>query len=540
MVREWLQACDAGHDQPIPYECLRQTKSSLPSRILDVCSIPGSESIRLVDGGEDLVGLRYVSLSYCWGKGPHLHSTTSINLEEYKKSIGLSILPQTIKDAVWVARKLSIRFLWVDSLCIVQDSPAEKNHEISKMDRVYGDAYLTIIAANARNCHEGFLNRRGTLQNTIRMPFRCTSGVCGFVSIEFRAGRPEYSYDYSTRAGLERTVEPLDERAWALQERFMSSRILLFSSRQLFWICKAAFGRDGGTMSRDDYFPKAAWRKATLAPTRSWATPADARSQSAWENIVEDYSERKLTDPRDKLLAISSIATLWSRASNEGYVAGLWKGNEFVPGPLISRDKLLRGLCWKTRQPWSSKLRDIYLAPSWSMMSVNLPVNFENLDESCTPPVQYLVSLVDCYVTLEDPDLPFGRVRGGVLKLRGSLFRASTARLGKEVDGKFMLLNYPIFKSPPRNVNFDIPRFLRLQYDVMMKDDEITVTTNHGQMPFESQVWCLPLRSANILWGLVLSQLPNGQFHRIGCFYSDDRSHIRASHLSEPEIIEIV
>ncbi|EIW52286.1 HET-domain-containing protein, partial [Trametes versicolor FP-101664 SS1] len=112
----------------------------------------------------------YLTLSYVWG-GDQIHKTTSTNLSMYEQGIAPSILPPTIRDAIYVTHMLGFRWLWVDSLCIIQDSETDKAHEIGRMHHIYRYAHLTIIAAIAKSVNESFLQERPFDGYTMALPF---------------------------------------------------------------------------------------------------------------------------------------------------------------------------------------------------------------------------------------------------------------------------------------------------------------------------------------------------------------------------------
>jgi hypothetical protein len=102
----------------------------------------------------------YAALSYVWG-GPQAFCTLQSNVASHSSQISLSTLPQTIQDAVFCAHKLGLKYLWVDSLCIIQDSTDDWEREIANMAQIYKNAFVTISAAKAKGCHEGFLKTEG-------------------------------------------------------------------------------------------------------------------------------------------------------------------------------------------------------------------------------------------------------------------------------------------------------------------------------------------------------------------------------------------
>lgn len=118
---------------------------------------------------------RYLALSYVWGE-PQPHQTTTSNVSVYTDGIDASLLPRTLRDVIRVTHTLGFQYLWVDSLCIIQDKDKDKVHEIGCMHLVYRYAHLTIIAANAQKVSDGFLKDRMAEDVVqITLPFLCPS-----------------------------------------------------------------------------------------------------------------------------------------------------------------------------------------------------------------------------------------------------------------------------------------------------------------------------------------------------------------------------
>ena len=148
---------------------------------------------------------------------------STLTRSDMLRGIATSALPQTIQDAITVTRKLGLRYLWVDALCIIQDSALDRDTELTKMDRIYQNAQLTKSAASAERSQDGFLAnrlwRRDNRPSTsfLRIPYAYPNGERGNVLL-----RESYTY-YPLK-------ESLNRRGWALQGRVLSSRILIYSS----------------------------------------------------------------------------------------------------------------------------------------------------------------------------------------------------------------------------------------------------------------------------------------------------------------------
>lgn len=198
-ARAWLKEFQKHH-----HECgTRDEHPRLPTRVLDVGSVIDSPSIRLHIPSEDQRG-EYLALSYCWGGAQPLVTTTK-NLDTMKSGFLDLELPLTLRDAVKVTRSMGIRYLWIDALCILQDSPDDKSREIARMGQIYKNSTATIIAATAKSASEGFL--RGSLQETPSCEVLLTapdgnSGLVTICPIE--------------HVGFESM--PLSKRAWCFQE----------------------------------------------------------------------------------------------------------------------------------------------------------------------------------------------------------------------------------------------------------------------------------------------------------------------------------
>jgi hypothetical protein len=166
-IQDWLVEC-ADHNQ-----CPRQTETILPTRVIEVAPMDAPDRPQLlVTAG--MKG-RYAALSYCWGQNSYGELKQS-HLKKYLEHLDVDALPQTLRDAIVVTKSISVPYLWVDALCILQDSEDDKSYEISMMDRVYRDSLITIVAANSEGVTQGFLQPR-------KMP------MASFTSLKANLGR---------------------------------------------------------------------------------------------------------------------------------------------------------------------------------------------------------------------------------------------------------------------------------------------------------------------------------------------------------------
>jgi len=225
-------------------KCPKNIEVPLPSRLIDIGSSEDPSNPRLIDS-KGMSG-RYIALSYCWGQpsssNPPNITTTPTNLTQMSQGIAEASLPSTVRDAIFVARSLEVRYIWIDALCILQGPSPEARQdwllESGRMADVYQNAYVTLAAANSDSVHAGFLHDR------------CPSGPSR-INLSFKRskdyhphsiflGFPEVDY------GSDFLDDPITERGWTFQERLLSTRLLVFGTREFGWECQEAAEHECG------------------------------------------------------------------------------------------------------------------------------------------------------------------------------------------------------------------------------------------------------------------------------------------------------
>lgn len=146
LAYEWFKECLEHH-----VSCNRSSERPfLPTRLVNVgcLSDDGGTKCKLVLREEITPEERYATLSHCWGSSPIKKKLIISKIEDMRAGVSVSELPRTFQDAIVVARKLGLRYLWIDSLCIIQDSPGDVDwaHESSLMNDVYGNSSCNISA----------------------------------------------------------------------------------------------------------------------------------------------------------------------------------------------------------------------------------------------------------------------------------------------------------------------------------------------------------------------------------------------------------
>ncbi|KAE9367236.1 HET-domain-containing protein [Stipitochalara longipes BDJ] len=402
-------------------DAIDERSTFYPTRLLDL-RVFGDDcpDIRLIESPAP--GSPFATLSHCWGGDTKCQATTR-TIHNLRDRILYTGLPQTYRDAIAVCRFLSIRYLWIDSLCIIQDSQEDWAREAARMSYVYSNTHVTISADWSPNS-EG-----GCFKDLSKQPvFEAERMVC--INGVLSSGQQSYlyvpSWPFSDHHDLDSTH--LAGRAWAFQERFLSRRNLHFTRNQLFWECREGF-------AGEDMVPRlhGALIPGQLLEMRSQETLEDRLH--AWCLVVRNYSRAKITFSTDRLPAISALAKLCADDLCSPYLAGLWL------------EGLWYTLCWFRRLEIESieKPKD-YIAPSWSWCSVNSDVNFLITWPSITAIKR--VEVLDAFV--QPIGDPFGQVSRGWICLRGhiaeNLFQLRTLGHGREYT---IYPDYPREPPPP-------------------------------------------------------------------------------------------
>ena len=363
IAKAWLQRCIEEHPS-----CRLETKGELPTRVIDV----GDESTPPHIYVSKRERESYVTLSYCWGAERNFCSLIT-NIDTHTRGIQLEDLPKTIADAVVITRKLGIRYIWIDALCIVQDSEEDLRHEIAYMGDIYANSLLTIAATVSGNCHEGCF-RKKTWPTTALYPLdiRLPAGTREKMSRIY--GRTKNSRTSNmnrlmalprhTKWPTDKEMPILETRGWALQEALLSRRMLNCGKDELSWTCMEATcservpEEDGSRMANKWQY---AVRRVLGTGFSGYGNLNHVNAEKLfdyWLDIVSDFSRRKLSKPSDKLAAIAGIQAAIGKLLEDIPVAGLWQNQFFLPS-----------LLWHVAVVETNQNGVPYSGPSWSWLS---------------------------------------------------------------------------------------------------------------------------------------------------------------------------
>ena len=323
-MKHWVARCDINDAKG------KVQETALPTRVLDVNDL---QNIRLCEtGGRPSA---YTALSHCWGLPNKTFITTHDTIADMKAGFAIERAPATFRDAISITRAVGIRYLWIDSLCIIQHDNADWSREVARMGSVYANAYLTIAAANAKDDNDGFLQPR--------------SDALTPLTIISSTGNSAQVYLQTQHDGIEvhayYTKEPLDARGWALQEQGLSRRSLRFEKKEMSWDCQCFSLHESET----DHYDGLRFSLELLKPHSTASSPL---SYHSWYGMVCIFTKRLLTYDTDKLPALSGLATEVAKFEKCTYYAGLW------------REDLASGMLWFRGRAAELNNPSEYLAPS--------------------------------------------------------------------------------------------------------------------------------------------------------------------------------
>ncbi|RDW63573.1 hypothetical protein BP6252_11118 [Coleophoma cylindrospora] len=391
---------------------------------------------------------RWVALSYCWGSDASF-MLTAASYQSLKQGIQLDAFPPTLRDALLVTRALGIPYIWIDALCIFQDSAEDWQKEAPQMKAVYSNADLVLAATSSDDVNAGIFTTRPL--DFVRLPWitRDADGVPipnekgQQIGVRLKQNTNRFDEDQLFRASRWMS------RGWTMQEDFLARRLLLFTKHTMTWECLEHAERENGEhiterggpnrkSTRD--FTSRYWKRSVAALGANSGSDQEASLRQdisdwaettpyeMWHKTVQEYSKRRLTKHGDRLPALSGLAELVQEITGDSYCAGLWK-NDLIRGLLWhygAHRPYARERIYKYTPPLQPGIvlveTDVELTnngPSWSWVSMegdrfelflpsDLPRPGQNGPEA---------RIVDVHVDLARENDPFGSVLGGELTI---------------------------------------------------------------------------------------------------------------------------
>ena len=374
-IKAWLDNCRLHHKT----QCGNLSWSlESPRRLIEITS---ESELKLIDASER-AKLDYVALSYCWGDGSTLANTTWRNLASRQLSFAIRDLPPTIRDALILVKRLGLKYMWIDQICIVQKSKEEAGEdwdlEGSRMHIVYGNALFTLSACSSESSTDGLFRPRKAWTYPVS-PF-------------YFEGQWLVNFDMSL--GEVRARAPLSTRAWVLQEERLSPRVLYYCDQRVYWSCFVDQHMELSTSNGSRIVPSG--RPYTHGSDYARLSEAQAflglrfdgdkiKLHREWHDLVESYCMRHMTQATDRFRAISGLAaqslSVYVTKDNEIY------GQEYLAG--LWRATFAEDLAWSVDRACDPLMALTDLAPSWSWASLPLRTRikakepFEKIGEFC-------------------------------------------------------------------------------------------------------------------------------------------------------------
>jgi hypothetical protein len=345
--------------------------------------------------------------------------------ETFHEDIPFASIPATFQGAIKLANDTGIEYMWIDSLCIIQDSKDDWQAEAARMASVYSQSYVTIAATAAQDSGTGLKEQTSML----RHPCEITPLWTGF---ENQIPPGPLRIIIQSSFCDEVLSQPLFRRGWTFQEWILSPRTIHVARDQLWWTSATSMKSQGYAANEtcEGYdFDVDRDHIHTMAPGALYSPPNESTETlpRVWHNLLQEYMSRDLTFESDRLIAFSGIAALYqsfAKIPPGSYLAGIW------------RQVLLQDLLWSVGNGRKVLPPQLYRGPSWSWTSVepapNLTGRFlignKAVNVDLEPDEEPWVAVTTVReASVETVGSEFGPVSGGHLVFHGPLIKA---RLG--------------------------------------------------------------------------------------------------------------
>ncbi|OJJ41824.1 hypothetical protein ASPWEDRAFT_179513 [Aspergillus wentii DTO 134E9] len=512
-VQAWIHECIDHHEtcrpgadstwKPTRLVDLGESTTQLTARLI-ICNqhFNGSEAI-----GPDVnhQSAPYMTLSHCWAKIPMFkleNGNPDRNEASLCDSIPVSELSKTFKDAMQITKWLGVRYFWIDSLCIVQDSANDWRHEAATMSQVYKNSFCNLAATSAPDGSFGCFAARNPINVCAEIVRPEWSDIIGK---EFVIAQPH-------EALMSKLIEsPLLKRAWVLQERLLSPRMVHFTDDQVYFECHKYLACETypegipdphGDICKKcvkDYFIH---RSIDAEEQTFRGVPTGIIE---WNRLLERYTTYGITYGTDKIIALSGIATDFSQRKmpHDRYLAGFWESQ--VPDALL----------WRSIGEVNLPPEE-YRAPSWSWASVDNAVSVRETERDAGYFYCELAEKWHAAVETIDNNKT-GQVTGGELLLFGIVSEARFAQAdmdsGKTMEMVSILQPNGMFHLYPRQEDW-----INAYFDLPVK--EATMTAPILFVRYSARVEGSRYDGAVFpsLEGLILEQVGKSAFKRIGVF----------------------
>ncbi|RYP71114.1 hypothetical protein DL771_005048 [Monosporascus sp. 5C6A] len=451
IAKTWLDTCRESHP-----DCSRAAAAELPTRVIDVGALDSSRGPRLVET-QRRSGEEYAALSHCWG-GKINRMLTKETLGTFQASLPYSELPANFRDAITITKRLGLRYVWIDALCILQDSKRDWEIEAKRMGPVYRDAAVTISASASTGSTDGILKRAEDTPSPEPVSLRVSAGEGA--QQEVLVTMKDLNEEDLGRLDMS---GPLSSRGWTFQESVLSLRLLHYGKRQIYWQCRQ------GYQAADGVPPGLRYPESSHYPVFSTLLSSDRGALPDsfdvnhllmdYYNMVVSFSYRKFTYDSDKLPALSGLAQRIHKALGGAYLAGLWSVD------------FNRGLLWYPETLTCEHISE-YRAPSWSWAVTNARIC---LDREPLKSNDIAAQLIEYDVEPRNPTYPHGEIISSYVVMRGLTKRLVRSNQSCQISGSSLYVGGVYFDEPEKGHSPSYDRLLRMESEV---DDYILSAAN--------------------------------------------------------------
>ncbi|KAI1176139.1 heterokaryon incompatibility protein-domain-containing protein [Nemania sp. FL0916] len=331
-IRAWNRECVETHAKCKAFPTSVAPEDQKPARLIDVVQTP----IRLIPSDEAIPSTPYTTLSHVWGPDPtNILRLEVANLEQFSSEIPWHMLPRKYKDAIKVTRILGFRYVWIDSLCIIQDSVEDWRKEAIKMASVYGNTSCNISHV--------YPTPAKAVKNDLRDPRAFSPCVLRPVAQTRRVSlRNHWERRRSPAQDLvmqrQYDAHPLDMeylndeeswpllmRGWVFQERFLCPRNVCIGGVRLMWECCETvideFARDNSHIkpSKPNFYDM------FIRVAENSVSSSIPRLADGWRALVQHYRKRIFTKDSDREIAFVGIVKAIQMQTGFTYLAGIWR-----------------------------------------------------------------------------------------------------------------------------------------------------------------------------------------------------------------------
>lgn len=292
-------------------EGLDPYNEQLPSRCIDV-GINGHAQLAECSGKRG----SYIVLSHRWTPETESSRTTQHNYSSRMQDLDISRLPVLFRYAIALARRLGIQYIWIDSICILQDDTADVRRELLNMAQYYQHALFTLTAELKSASGDETLSIPRPFNRLARLPYREAGKQKGYFYIFKQKKRTKTQYL------TEVDQSELLSRGWVFQEWFLSARIIHLTPSNTFLECRTQApctigNQDVEAPDKTPNMPNICnpreWQAHRFGPKSQLASHSEL-NVNVWYELAQSYSRLSLTNAGDHLNAIAGIATEFSKA----------------------------------------------------------------------------------------------------------------------------------------------------------------------------------------------------------------------------------